>query len=141
MNKEMLILIILFFQIFSLPLQAAAEKAKVLIIRPEKFYNQSADKAALQRNPFSWSPEQMALYASLKADEIDYFADLTLQAILWDEKAPFAVINNDILAPGEKIKQVTIKQIGREEVILEHDGVLRTFVFKPLVTTQNIESK
>lgn len=132
MKTKMPILAILLFQIFSLPGPAAAEGANVLIIRPDKFYNQAADKATVRRDPFSWSPEQIALYARLKADETDYFADLTLQAILWDEKEPFAVINNQILAAGEKINQVIIKRIGREEVILEHDGVLRTFIFKPL---------
>lgn len=137
MKKNMFILVILLSRIFFLPGTAASEGVEVLLIRPDKFYSQVADKATIRRDPFSWSPEQINLYNRIKADKIDYFVDLTLQAILWDEKKPYAVINNQILAVGEKIKKVTIKRIGREGVVLEHDGILRTLVFKPLTAVKN----
>lgn len=141
MKKNMLILVILFLQIYFFPAQAASEVMDVLLIRPEKFIDQTTDKTSVSRDPFSWSPRQIELHNRIKDNETDYFADLTLQAILWDEKEPYAVINNEILAIGEQVEQVTIKLIEREEVVLEHDGVLRTFIFKPLVTIEDNEGR
>lgn len=59
------------------------------------------------RNPFVW-PKGVASPVS----------DLTLSGIIWDEKAPYALINGSIVHTGDEIAGKTVKRIEQDKVIL-----------------------
>ncbi len=63
------------------------------------------------RNPFMLEPAS-----------VDVFEKLTLNGILWDEKSPMAVINDEIKKIGDKAGGNTIIGITQNKVILS-DGV------------------
>ena len=62
------------------------------------------------RNPFA--PEQAPVEAAAK---------LVLNGIMWDEKRPLAIIDNEVVGIGSKIGEHTVKDIKKDSVTL-NDG-------------------
>ena len=46
---------------------------------------------------------------------------IMLQGILWDPKAPTAIVNNRVVAPGDRLGRWEVKEIRKDQVILS-DG-------------------
>ena len=47
---------------------------------------------------------------------------LQVSGIIWDEQGPTALINNKLLAPGEKIKGARIVSIEQDSVKFHYQG-------------------
>jgi len=50
------------------------------------------------------------------------YSSFVLVGIVWDEKNPYAIINNNILSIGDVVNQRKIIRIDKEAVFLEKDG-------------------
>ena len=112
---------------------AADDLPVVLRIRPEKIVTAMAAQPNPVRNPFNWSEKQIRSFQLLQEEKIDYFAGLSLQGIIWHKKNPCAVINDQIVAAGDRIQDARVIEIYKEEILLEHDGVFHTLFLSPLV--------
>ena len=71
-----------------------------------------------QKKEASPAPKNIPL---LKSEERDSDA-LVLNGIFFSEKDPHALINNQIVRTGEIIKEAIVREINKEEVILESEG-------------------
>lgn len=82
------------------------------------------------RNPFAWPHEQLQIFegedGALKKDP---FADFTLNAIIWTEKEPVAIINNKTLHRGDTIEGVWIRDIDKKSVTIENRRTSRKLLF------------
>lgn len=109
----------------ALPLQAG--ELRVLTVRPEKIEAVLGPKAAsqpLERDPFNWSREQIALFKGREPREkSNSLGGLTLSGIIWDKNKPQAVINDRLVTKGETVNGVVIQQVLKDLVIFEQDGV------------------
>lgn len=47
---------------------------------------------------------------------------LILSAVIWDEKEPHAIINNEVVVTGEEIDGYRVKKINNNNVVLEKAG-------------------
>jgi len=82
----------------SLPsIQAAAAQAKPLQRKRTEFVDWG-------RDPFVWGGLGVS--------------GLALSGIIWDEQAPYAIINGKIVHPGDEISGKTVKSIEPTQVIL-----------------------
>lgn len=61
------------------------------------------------RDPFSSGPA---------ASPPTSVSDMSLTGILWDDRAPLAVINDNPVAVGDKIGMYTVAEIDKDKVIL-----------------------
>ena len=134
MSPKLIFIAILAFQMsMAWTADAADDQPVVLRIRPEKIVTAMAAQPKPARNPFNWSAKQISAFKRLQEEKIDYFAGLSLQGIIWHKKKPFAVINNQIVAAGDRIQDARVIEIHKEEILLEHDGVFHTLFLSPLV--------
>ena len=134
MSPKLIYTASLVFQMIMVQVTFATEDEPVILrIRPEKIVTAMAPRPAPARNPFNWSDEQISAFQQLQEEKIDYFAGLSLQGIIWHRKKPFAVINNRIVAAGDRIQDARVVEIHKEEILLEHDGVFHTLFLTPLV--------
>ncbi len=53
---------------------------------------------------------------------VEIKAKLILNGIMWDEKKPLAIIDNEVLGIGGKIDEYTVKDIKKDSVTL-NDGI------------------
>jgi type II secretory pathway component PulC len=108
-----------------LPLQAG--EPKVLLVRPEKIETMRGPKTASQpltRDPFNWSREQISFFKSQEPREkSNSIGGLTLSGIIWDKTNPQAVINDHLVTRGETVGDSVIKQILKDLVVFEQNGV------------------
>lgn len=65
------------------------------------------------RDPFSFTTSGM-FDAGLEG--------LVLNGIVWDIHEPYAIINNDVVKPGDKVGGMTVIEITETNVVLEHEG-------------------
>jgi type II secretory pathway component PulC len=63
-----------------------------------------------QRDPFF--PDQTAGFAG----------PVALTGIVWDEKKPIAMVNDQVLAVGDQIQGYTVTRINRDAIVLEANG-------------------
>lgn len=109
----------------ALPLQAG--EAKVLLVRPEKIEAMRGQKASSQplaRDPFNWSREQISFFKSQEPREkSNSIGGLTLSGIIWDKNNPQAVVNDRLVTKGEAVGDSVIKQILKDLVVFEQNGV------------------
>ena len=61
------------------------------------------------RNPFTFSQGE---------EKIGSISNLTLTAIMWNDKKPSAFMNETVVSVGDKITGKTVKQIEQNKVIL-----------------------
>ena len=57
-------------------------------------------------------------------------SDIILNGIMYSAKNPVAVINDELLTEGEKIRGITVVEIRRDSVDIEKDGYLITLSLK-----------
>ncbi|MEA3547035.1 MAG: hypothetical protein U9R66_05165 [Thermodesulfobacteriota bacterium] len=131
--KLIFIAILIFQMTMAWAADAADDMPVVLRIRPDKIVTAMAAQPEPVRNPFNWSEKQISAFKRLQEEKIDYFAGLSLQGIIWNKKKPFVVINNQIVAAGDRIQDARVIEIYKEEILLEHDGVFHTLFLSPLV--------
>ena len=109
----------------ALPLHA--KEPQVLTVRPEKIEAVLGQKTAsppLGRDPFNWSREQISFFKSQEPREkSNSIGGLTLSGIIWDKSNPQAVINDHLVTKGETVGDSVIKQILKDLVVLEQNGV------------------
>jgi len=82
------------------------------IVQSADFNIESRD-APLDRDPF-----EKLDYRSVFTSTALEFSELSLSGIIWEESAPMALINNQILAAGEIISGFKVEEIRKNEVIL-----------------------
>ncbi len=51
---------------------------------------------------------------------------LVLNGIVWDEANPYAIINSDVVKPGDTLGNLKVVQITEQSVVLEQDGERHT---------------
>ncbi len=109
----------------ALPLQAG--EPQVLTVRPEKMETVRRQKTAspsLERDPFNWSHEQISFFKGQEPREkSNSIGGLTLTGIIWDKNNPQAVINDHLVTKGETVSDSVIRQILKDLVIFEQNGV------------------
>ena len=109
----------------TLPLQAG--EIQVLTVRPEKIEAVRGQKKASQplaRDPFNWSREQISFFKSQEPREkSNSIGGLTLSGIIWDKNTPQAVVNDRLVTKGETVGDSVIKQILKDLVIFEQNGI------------------
>ncbi|MFA6900539.1 MAG: hypothetical protein WC256_10075 [Desulfurivibrionaceae bacterium] len=109
----------------SLPLQAG--EPQILTVRPEKIEAVQGQKTAsppLGRDPFNWSREQISFFKGQEPREkSNSIGGLTLSGIIWDKNNPQAVINNHLVIKGETVGDSVVRQILKDLVIFEQNGV------------------
>ena len=109
----------------ALPLQAG--EPQVLTVRPEKIEAMRGQKTAnqpLTRDPFNWSREQISFFKSQEPREkSNSIGGLTLSGIIWDKNNPQAVVNDRLVTKGETVGDSIIKQILKDLVVFEQNGV------------------
>lgn len=52
-------------------------------------------------------------------------SELVLQQVIWRSDAPLAVINQQVLAPGDSVDGATLQHIGRTHVVVVQNGQSR----------------
>ena len=110
---------------YALPLQAG--EPQVLTVRPEKIETVRRQKTAspsLERDPFNWSREQISFFkAQEPREKSNSIGGLTLSGIIWEKNNPQAVINDHLVTKGETVGDSVIRQILKDLVIFEQNGV------------------
>ncbi|MCX5715694.1 MAG: hypothetical protein NTV07_02310 [Candidatus Omnitrophica bacterium] len=76
--------------------------------------NGPAKAAAWGRDPFSFGK---STYASAENG-------MVLNGIVWDENAPSAIINDNIVKVGEEVDGKKVAEIKKDKVILTKDGAV-----------------
>ena len=75
-------------------------------------------------NYVKWGRDPFLLDASnVKEQSIE---NLALNGIVSDKQNPYAVINNDIVKLGDKVKGMTVIEINEKSVVLEQNGQKHT---------------
>ncbi|MFH1021085.1 MAG: hypothetical protein V1782_10835 [Pseudomonadota bacterium] len=109
----------------ALPLQAG--EPRILTVRPEKIEAVLGQKTAsppLGRDPFNWSREQISFFKSREPREkSNSIGGLALSGIIWDKNTPQAVINDRLVTKGETIGDAVVRQILKDLVVVEQNGV------------------
>ncbi|MBU0485840.1 MAG: hypothetical protein KKB30_15155 [Proteobacteria bacterium] len=109
--------------------QAEQSTDKVLIIRADKIAETaiSQEIAVSPRDPFNWPPEQINKFNYLeKKQKEDPFSGLKLLGIIWNKEKPLAIINDNLVSQGDTIKDVYIREISPQQVMLESMGRYHT---------------
>jgi len=128
-NKKIIILIIsgvaavisLFYGMFApskarqnIILEPTGRPEELRIERPTAYLTRKAKKTAYS----SWSRDPF----SVSSAPIEEYAGLTLNGIMWwDKENPKAMINNNIVGIGDKVKEATVIDIKQDRVIF-NDG-------------------
>ncbi len=68
--------------------------------------------------PITRDPFEKLDYRSVFSSTALEFSELTLSGIIWEESAPLALINNQILGQGEMISGFKVDEIRKNEVVL-----------------------
>jgi len=109
----------------ALPLQAG--EPQVLTVRPEKIeavLGKKTTNPPLARDLFNWSREQISFFKSQEPREkSNSIGGLTLSGIIWDKNNPQAVVNDHLVTKGETVGDSVIKQILKDLVVFEQNGV------------------
>jgi hypothetical protein len=94
------------------------------------------------RDPFNWSQILMERYKKKSQPAEDsVFKEFQLLGILWDNKMPLAIIDDQVLHEGDMIKGVTVRTISRNEVLLLHENKSYTLRFSALFELESNREK
>ena len=85
---------------------SAKESARPLL-EAEGIIRKRSEFADWGRDPFIWPKEAETPISGLQ-----------LSGIVWDEQAPYAIINGAVLHTGDKVDGKTLKRIEQNKVIL-----------------------
>jgi hypothetical protein len=99
----------------------AAAKAAIAVteIKEEKFLYASHD----MRDPFVPLMDKKGRPVSVVEGGLQFKAsDLFLEGIMWDDRKPMAIINDEIVSAGDKIKGMTVIKIEKNKVILSYQN-------------------
>jgi len=95
----------------------AAKEIKLKPIEEEKFLYASHDK----RDPFVPLVDKKGRPVSVVGGGLQFKAsDLYLEGIIWDPIKPMAIISDEVVSSGDKIRGVTIQKIEKDKVILNY---------------------
>ncbi len=94
-------------------------------IKEEAFVYASHDK----RDPFVPLVDSKGRPVSVVEGGLQFkVSDMYLEGIIWDAVKPMAIINDEVVSPGDKIRGVTIIEIKKDKVILSYQN--ETFELK-----------
>jgi len=83
--------------------------------------DKGASSVGETRDPFSWPAEIVAkLHPAGGSLGKDMLSKFILQGIIWDEEEPLAIINNKILMTGDRIMDITLAMIEKDQVVLTY---------------------
>ena len=100
------------------------------VVPEERRLEQGKESA---RDPFNWSQALMEKYNKKSQPAGDaIFKEFQLLGILWDNKMPVAIIDDQVLHEGDVIRGVTVRTISRNEVLLLHKNEHYTLHFSAL---------
>jgi hypothetical protein len=86
-------------------------------VEEEKFLYASLDK----RDPFVPLVDKRGRPVEVVGGGIQFkISDLYLEGIIWDDVKPMAIINGEVVAPGDKVSGVTVVEIKKDMVILNY---------------------
>ncbi|MBU0744540.1 MAG: hypothetical protein KKE11_04155 [Gammaproteobacteria bacterium] len=77
------------------------------------------------RDPFGLPPELVKILEAAKSDpgaKVVQVPNVELQGIIWSASFPQVIINNSVMAVGDKIGDFEIQQITRNGIILFYKG-------------------
>lgn len=100
-----------------------------LLSLPAHKREQASTMLELQRDPFNWSNQQLDLLRQARQAEEDPFTDFTMQAILWNDRQPQAVVNGQLVKRGDEVDGVRVATIRANAVVLQSRGKRRTLTF------------
>lgn len=127
------ILLALFILLAATP-APAGEEAVVLTLRPERLNSAQANGAGASsslRDPFNWPADQLAKPETVKVEEVDVFAGLALEGIIWNTEQPLAIINGKLVGKGDKVEGVTVKEVLKESVAVASENKSHTLRLMP----------
>ena len=108
---------------------AIPDEAKVLIIRTGQLPDITDTKVELtmlRRDPFNWPPDETEPGQKPARDVEKIFVGMKLNAIIWQERLPLAIVNNKLLEVGDILKGATVLEIYKEGVVMEKEGLYHT---------------
>ena len=96
-----------------------AREIELKPIEEEKFLYASHNK----RDPFVPLVDKKGRPVSVVEGGLQFKAsDLYLEGIIWDPIKPMAIINDEIVSSGDKIRGVTIIKIEKDKVVLSYQN-------------------
>ena len=136
-----MILALFITHMFFLPdFSFAGNSPKVLVIRPDRLpvKNVSEHSVIPARNPFAWPIDQLQQLEGSDSLKKDPFSDYSLNAIIWTDKDPVAIINNQPFHLGDSFDGVQIITIEKDRVIIANRKTRRTLHFPdPYIELKN----
>ncbi|MBL7170765.1 MAG: general secretion pathway protein GspB [Candidatus Omnitrophica bacterium] len=97
--------------------KVVAKEIKLKPIEEEKFLYASHNK----RDPFVPLVDKKGRPVSVVEGGLQFKAsDLYLEGIIWDPIKPMAIINDEVVSSGDKIRGVTIIKIEKDKVVLSY---------------------
>ena len=108
---------------------ALGEEKPIVMDLPEieGIQSKTNSQLTLMRNPFNWGQNYFSRKRPLKKEA------LTLEAILWNEVRPMAVINSKLVMIGDAVADYIVMEIQEKKVVLSQpDGTERILKFEPL---------
>jgi hypothetical protein len=80
------------------------------------------EKVQKKRMALPWSRDPFVAQGKLKKKGPSAPTTLHLSGIMWDEKKPAAIINDNIVSAGDEVQGKKIIKIEKDKVILQEDG-------------------
>jgi len=97
--------------------RVAVKEIELKPIQEEKFVYASHDN----RDPFVPLVDKKGRPVEVVEGGLQFKAsDLYLEGIIWDPVKPMAIINDEVISSGDKIRGVTIQKIEKDRVILKY---------------------
>ena len=121
MKKKYVYLVICFLLNFSVPL--GSEEIGENIGVSEENYQDYILEVEKYRDPF------IPLLGGKSYDRTSIKQKMKLEGILWSLINPLAVINGEILEPGDEIDGAIIERIDKDRVFLRHNKKTFSLVF------------
>ena len=115
-------------------LESVATAEGLALVRAEDSGTIVQKKATDLRNPFAWTEAvTVQREASMPKPEPEIFRQLVLSGIIWDNRTPLAVIDDTLLAEGDTVEGVTVRNIFHDEVLVEKDNEYYSLRFPDLL--------
>ena len=132
-------LLILCTSVFSYGLEKFSTGEGTLLVQKRATVDEMYSLGDGRRDPFNWTAESLEKFNnSDDAQTVELFAGLVLSAIIWDQNMPMTVINGLLLQVGDVVNGNVVKEIGRNEVVLEQQNEQHRIRFKKLFELEEV---
>ncbi|OGQ94092.1 MAG: hypothetical protein A2521_05485 [Deltaproteobacteria bacterium RIFOXYD12_FULL_57_12] len=127
--------------------RAWAEETLVLTVRPELLRKTTSapQTSASVKDIFNW-PVETPKPGSQEQRQIEELtrqalAALKLEAILWSQTRPQAIISGCLLGVGDELEGIKVSRIDKESVTLSKDNQSQTLAFDSMDITLDTETR